>query len=43
MEFMHFCELESPLAKQLAEASYEEGGGGDFEGVAGDEWDDAQG
>ena len=30
------------LIEQLAEAGYEEDGGGDFEGVAGDEWDDAQ-
>ena len=30
------------LGEQLAEAGYQEDGGGDFEGVAGDEWDDAQ-
>ena len=31
------------LREQVAEAGYEEHCGGDFEGVAGDEWDDAQG
>ena len=30
------------LWEQVAEAGYEEHCGGDFEGVAGDEWDDAQ-
>ena len=30
------------LWEELVEAGYEEHCGGDFEGVAGDEWDDAQ-